>query len=1189
MSQMRMLRWVILLVGLQSVQADFEPDVDVMRGPMGTMSPATTVKTVRATNHVNNICSMWGNFHFKTFDGDFYRFPGTCEYNLVSDCKGPIQQFSVKVKRAEGTSDPNITRVGVTIDGTEFKLTRSQATVNGQNKSFPVHEAGILVEENTIYIKLQYKMDITVMWNKEDAVMVKLNPKYLYRTCGLCGDFNRDPLHNEFIKSGDLLGYNEFGNQYKVHNPEHDCDGPSDEDKMQEKQCKNHRAYCEDLLIDADWSSCIEVWSPEPYIKACMNDRCSNHPEDTDNSTLCATLSEYSRQCSHAGGTPPTWRKADFCAVKCPYNMVHSESGSPCMDTCSTKYTNALCEQYNIDGCFCPPGTVFDEISNMGCIPVEKCQCMHDDVYSPGEVLKTRSEECICKEGTWICTSIPGPGLCSVEEGSHFTTFDGKEFTFHGDCNYVLSKDCEESKFNIFGHIVPCFTKETDTCLKSIAVLFDNDSKNPLIIKADGTVKHNAEISLPYMTTDFTVFMPSSFHILLQTTFGLQVQVQLVPLMQVYITLDQSFQDKTCGICGNFNKVLSDDLKTPQGVVEGTPVSFANAWKAQSNCPDRTERLDDPCSYSSDSKDFANLWCSMMTDKKSLFATCHSSVNPGSYYKRCKYSSCTCEKSEDCLCAVFSSYARACAAEGIILQGWRDIVCKKYTENCPASQNYSYELQSCQRTCLSLASERQSCSPNFEPVDGCACPEGLYQDENGLCVPMEKCPCYNDGQKIYPGKSVTIRNEHCVCTDGKFHCRSLKTSILECSSPMFFFNCSTAGPEEHGLNCAKTCLQQNVDCFSLDCLSGCQCPSDLLDDGRGNCVKQEDCPCKHDGQYYVPASEIAIDCNNCTCQKGEWKCTHNKCPGICTIYGSGHYRTFDQQRFGFRGDCSYIAVQNTCGNKTGNFQVITENIPCGTTGTTCSKAVKIFLEGTQLLVSDGTITAIYNKSGPEISYAVRKIGMYLVIDADIGLTVMWKNKTTVYIILQPQHMGDVCGLCGNYNENGKDEFTTRGNLLTTDITEFVDSWKLSNQCHDAKPDFNPCLKTPSRIAWAESQCSIIKRVTFQNCHKKVDPSPYYENCVRDSCACDTGGDCECFCTAVAAYAQACNKAGVCVNWRTPETCPVYCEYYNTGTDDCTWHYSPCHTPCYKTCSNPKAICNNSLPKLEATLQTAKPI
>lgn len=85
---------------------------------------------------------------------------------------------------------------------------------------------------------------------------------------------------------------------------------------------------------------------------------------------------------------------------------------------------------------------------------------------------------------------------------------------------------------------------------------------------------------------------------------------------------------------------------------------------------------------------------------------------------------------------------------------------EKYTENCPASQSYSYQLQSCQHTCLSLASERQSCSVDFVPVDGCACPEGLYHDENELCVPMEKCPCYHKGVKIHPGKSVTIRDEH---------------------------------------------------------------------------------------------------------------------------------------------------------------------------------------------------------------------------------------------------------------------------------------------------------------------------------------------------------------------------------------------------------------------------------------------
>ena len=52
----------------------------------------------------------------------------------------------------------------------------------------------------------------------------------------------------------------------------------------------------------------------------------------------------------------------------------------------------------------------------------------------------------------------------------------------------------------------------------------------------------------------------------------------------------------------------------------------------------------------------------------------------------------------------------------------------------------------------------------------------------------------------------------------------------------------------------------------------------------------------------------------------------------------------------------------------------------------------------------------------------------------------------------------------------------------------------------------------------------------------MEPSRYYEACVSDVCACDSGGDCECFCTAVAAYAQACHEAGVCVSWRTPDVC-----------------------------------------------------
>lgn len=86
--------------------------------------------TVRQRNHVENICSIWGNFHFKTFDGDVYQFPGTCEYNLVSDCHGPVQSFSVHVRRAGTILNPKITRVLVTIEDMAIELTKSLVMIN---------------------------------------------------------------------------------------------------------------------------------------------------------------------------------------------------------------------------------------------------------------------------------------------------------------------------------------------------------------------------------------------------------------------------------------------------------------------------------------------------------------------------------------------------------------------------------------------------------------------------------------------------------------------------------------------------------------------------------------------------------------------------------------------------------------------------------------------------------------------------------------------------------------------------------------------------------------------------------------------------------------------------------------------------------------------------------------------------
>uniref|UniRef100_UPI001ED85821 mucin-2 n=1 Tax=Scatophagus argus TaxID=75038 RepID=UPI001ED85821 len=1151
-------------------------------------------------NHVSSICSTWGREHFKTFDGDIYQFPGMCEYNLVSDCHESYQEFSVHMKKTENDGNPTVGYVVITIADLSFKLTKNLVTVNSLPIKMPYYNAGVQVEKNAIYIKLQSKVGITVMWNRDDAVTVELDHDYFNRTCGLCGDYNGVSVYNEFIHYDRKISPIEFGNKHKIHRPNEDCEDPyEEEDESREARsvpdsCKEFQTICDQRLRSESWSSCTELVNPESYIEACVQDMCS-----CDNSTsdfcLCRTLSEFSRQCSHAGGHPPNWRTPQFCAIQCPFNMVYEETGSPCMETCTHLDTGSLCEDHKLDGCFCPPGTVLDDISKRGCINQSECQCKHDKIYNPGEVYRQDTEECTCFEGKWYCESLETPATCAVEEGSHVTTFDGKTYTFHGDCYYTLAKvdsrDDASPKFTIQVQLVPCANQKFDTCLKTLKIILNNDKNNVLMFTSEGTVKQNMQtIGLPYQSGGINIFHASSFHILLQTTFGLQIQIQHVPVMQVYVSLEQSYRTKTRGLCGNFNMALSDDMKSPQGIVEGTPATFCNSWKVNPTCGDREERLDDPCSLSVENENYARHWCALLLNPNSTFGQCHSVVDPEMYHKRCTYASCNCEKSEACLCAVLSSYARACASKGVFLTGWRENVCDKYSKSCPASQTFSYKHQRCQLTCKSLGSTQQSCSSDFLPVDGCSCSEGSYLNENGVCVPMAKCSCYHNEVYIKAGKSISIKDDHCVCTNGDLHCHSWRFRSSTCPIPKEYFNCSTASTGELGVQCARTCLNlDNDDCDSTECESGCQCPNGLLDDGKGSCVTENDCPCKHDGYLYAPGAQIPNECNTCTCKSGKWKCTHKKCPGTCIIYGSGHYNTFDKKTYGFQGDCAFVAVKNKCGNKTvqDNFGVITENVPCGSTGTTCSKTVRIQLGRKEIKLSKGKYEEQDLVNGTLIQYEIREVGMYLVIESAIGLAVIWDRKTAVRILLEPEHSGEVCGLCGNFDGDGQNDFTTKGQLVVSNVLEFANSWKVSSGCPDLETNVDPCGARPHRHHWAKLMCSIITGETFKACHNTVDSRPFYENCVKDSCACDSGGDCECFCTAVAAYAQACNEAGVCVAWRTPDICPVFCDYHN-NPGECNWHYSPCHTPCYKTCLNPQGNCSNPIPNLEGCYPLCPP-
>lgn len=81
--------------------------------------------------------------------------------------------------------------------------------------------------------------------------------------------------------------------------------------------------------------------------------------------------------------------------------------------------------------------------------------------------------------------------------------------------------------------------------------------------------------------------------------------------------------------------------------------------------------------------------------------------------------------------------------------------------------------------------------------------------------------------------------------------------------------------------------------------------------------------------------------------------------------------------------------------------------------------------------------------------------------------------------------GRVCGLCGNFDDNALNDFTTRSQSVVGDALEFGNSWKFSPSCPDTPAPRDPCTANPYRKAWAQKQCSVLNGAVFQACRSQV--------------------------------------------------------------------------------------------------------
>ena len=166
----------------------------------------------------------------------------------------------------------------------------------------------------------------------------------------------------------------------------------------------------------------------------------------------------------------------------------------------------------------------------------------------------------------------------------------------------------------------------------------------------------------------------SGFSVTISTVFGLEVSYDTNSY--VGIRLPYTYENATCGLCGNFNNHPEDDFRTRQGELVSSDVVFANSWKAsgddESACGSRCGGLDCARCTAAQTALYSNAaHCGILTSTSGPFAACHQQLPPQNYLESCVQDLCIGGGYQPILCQALNVYASQCQQNGVQLPSWR--------------------------------------------------------------------------------------------------------------------------------------------------------------------------------------------------------------------------------------------------------------------------------------------------------------------------------------------------------------------------------------------------------------------------------------------------------------------------------------------------------------------------------------
>uniref|UniRef100_A0A667ZSL4 Fc gamma binding protein n=1 Tax=Myripristis murdjan TaxID=586833 RepID=A0A667ZSL4_9TELE len=1066
-------------------------------------------------------CWATGDPHYRTFDGRHFNFMGTCTYVIAKNCvaKDNLPAFEVLAQN-ENRGSLRVSYVGLVIVKVyDITITVVRSETGRVRVSLPaeLNKGKLVLFQSGRSVFIETAFGLTVNYDWEHHLVVTLSDDFAGKTCGLCGNFNGNPKDDFTTPSGSQVnGAVAFGSSWKVPGLVKDalcrdeCVGGCERCEHNLLKMWEGDLFCGLItrVIDGPFSRCHAIIDPHAYFENCKYDVCMGGGL---RHFLCRALEAYTEACQRAGIQVQDWRKLAHCPAKCPANSHYELCGSACPATCSDPNAPSKCKRPCVETCTCNKGYV---LSGSECVPAARCGCTHEGRYIPaGEcfwadnncrrrcrcVAESRRVECKdegCQAGKQ-CQIVEGirkcepvsHSTCQATGDPHYMTFDKKKFDFQGTCVYQLVALC---------------SKESE--LVPFEVLVQNDHRGSKIVSYTKLV----EIKVYSLSIVIT-----------KTHKGL-VMV----------------------------RVNGELVNLPVSLSEGRVSVYKSGWYAVV-----TTKFGLKVSFNWNSAVYVTLPSTYMG---AVCGLC------GNYNGKAQDDLIPKNGATPVKAAQFGASWRVAEIPGCV-EG-----CKGVCPDCDITQKRQYETK-----------------------DFCGIlrdPKGPFRDCHAKVDPashFEDCVydvCLYKGRKDVLCEALTSYTSACQDAGAKvYNWRTSDFCAMKCPKNSHYEVCGTA--------CPATCqsLSPPQKCHA-QCAEGCPCDEGYILSGD-TCVPFSDCGCLHGDRYYrtgqvfYPNGKCAekckckkdgeVECNKFTCGPNE-KCAvangiqkcHPVGKGVCHASGDPHYLSFDGLAYDFQGTCTYT-LSKSCGLEGTHleaFSVQVENVQwnqmVNNKVVSVTKLVCLYhtLADSRLYPRD--VNGVFNYLPLNLNdgaVTVYQEGRHYAIATDFGLLLTYDLVYHVTLTVPGNYRGKTCGLCGNFNGNRKDDFQMPNRQLTNNVNVFGKSWKVTipgvvcaNGCEGNNcPKCDPARKA---VFIKPTYCGIVTapKGPFAACHSKLDPQPYFNDCVFDVCA--SNGDGKVLCDSVAAYAFNCYMAGVDVkNWRTPSFCPMKCpanSHYEVCTDAC---------------------------------------